>query len=73
MKLIITFGEVSGSLRTEQVLKHSPYPCVLDAAPRSLGSSCVYIIRTEAQTVEEIAAFLQNAGIAWTKIIREDA
>ena len=72
MKLIITFEDVSGSLRTEQVLKHSPYPCVIDAAPRSLGASCTYIIRTEARTTEEIAEFLQNAGIGWTKIIKDD-
>ncbi|MDR0377611.1 MAG: DUF3343 domain-containing protein, partial [Spirochaetaceae bacterium] len=61
MKFIVTFNDVTGSLRTEQVLKHSPYPCVIDAAPRSLGASCIYIIRTEAPSSEEIAAVLKNA------------
>jgi hypothetical protein len=71
VKFIITFDDVSGSLRTEQVLKHRPYPCILDAAPRSLGASCMYIIRTEAQTREEITAILKNAEIRWVKIIEE--
>jgi hypothetical protein len=73
VKLIITFENVSGSLRTEQALKHSPYPCVLDAAPRCLGASCTDSIRTEARTTEEIAALLENEGIVWTKRIRDDA
>lgn len=71
MKFIITFDDVSGSLRTEQALKHRPYPCILDAAPRSLGASCVYIIRTEGRTREEITAILENAEIRWVKIIEE--
>jgi hypothetical protein len=69
VKFIITFNDVSGSLRTEQVLKHFSYPCAIDAAPRSLGATCVYIIRTEAQTQEEIADILRNAEIGWAKII----
>jgi hypothetical protein len=69
VKFIITFNDVSGSLRTEQTLKHFSYPCAIDAAPRSLGTSCVYIIRTEAQTQEEIADILRNAEIGWAKII----
>jgi hypothetical protein len=71
VKFIITFNDVSGSLRTEQVLKHRSLPCVIDAAPRSLGATCVYIIRTEAQTREEIAAILQNAEIGWAKILED--
>lgn len=71
MKFIITFDDVSGSLRTEQALKHRSYPCILDAAPRSLGAKCVYIIRTEAQSREELAAILENAEIRWANIIDE--
>jgi hypothetical protein len=73
MKFIITFHDVSGSLRTEQALKQRTLPCVIDAAPRSLGTSCVYIIRTEAQTREEIADVLESAGIPWAKILQDDA
>jgi hypothetical protein len=69
VKFIITFNDVSGSLRTEQTLKHLSRPCVIDTAPRSLGATCVYIIRTEAQTQEEIADILRNAEITWAKII----
>lgn len=73
MKFIITFNDVSGSLRTEQVLKRIAYPCIIDAAPRSLGAGCVYIIRTEAQTREEIASILEDAEIDWAKIIEDEA
>jgi hypothetical protein len=69
VKFIITFNDVSGSLRTEQALKHLSRPCVIDAAPRSLGATCVYIIRTEAQTRDELADILRNAEISWAKII----
>jgi hypothetical protein len=69
VKFIITFNDVSGSLRTEQALKHLSLPCAIDAAPRSLGATCVYIIRTEAQTREELADILRNAEITWAKIL----
>jgi hypothetical protein len=71
MKFIITFNDVSGSLRTEQVLKRLSYPCIIDAAPRSLGTTCVYIIRTEAQTQEEVASILEDAEIGWAKILED--
>jgi hypothetical protein len=71
VKFIVTFNDVSGSLRTEQALKRRSCPCVIDAAPRSLGASCIYIIRTEAQTREELAGILENAGIAWAKILED--
>ncbi|MDR2795615.1 MAG: DUF3343 domain-containing protein [Spirochaetaceae bacterium] len=73
MKFIITFNDVSGSLRTEQVLKRFAYPCVIDAAPRGLGAGCVYIIRTAAQTQEEIASILESAEIGWANIIADEA
>jgi hypothetical protein len=69
MKFIVTFHDVSGSLRAEQALKHRALPCRIDAAPRSLGATCVYIIRAEAQTREELAAILQDAEIDWAKIL----
>jgi hypothetical protein len=71
VKYIVTFYDVSGSLRTEQILKKLSYPCIVDAAPRSPGASCVYIIRTEARGPEEIKNILDEAGIAW-KAVRED-
>jgi hypothetical protein len=72
VKFIITFNDVSGSVRTEQVLKRLAYPCVIDIAPRRLGAGCVYIIRTEAQNRDEIAAILDDAEIDWAKIINEE-
>ncbi|MDR2659742.1 MAG: DUF3343 domain-containing protein [Spirochaetaceae bacterium] len=71
MKFIITFNDISGSLRTERVLKKLSYPCVLDAAPRGLGASCVYIIRTEAQKRDDVEAVLKNSQIIWDRIIEE--
>jgi hypothetical protein len=73
VKFIITFNDVSGSVRTEQVLKRLAYPCVIDIAPRRLGAGCVYIIRTEAQTQDEISKPLEEAGIDWAKIIEDEA
>jgi hypothetical protein len=72
MKFIITFNDISGSLRTEQALKRRSQPCVIDAAPRSLGATCVYIIRTEAQTQKTLETTLADAGIEWANIL-EDA
>jgi hypothetical protein len=72
VKFIVTFNDVSGSVRTEQVLKRLAYPCVIDTAPRALGTGCVYIIRTEAQSRDEIASILDDAEIDWAKIIGEE-
>jgi hypothetical protein len=72
VKFIITFHDVSGSLRTEQVLKRRSIPCVIDAAPHGLGTGCVYIIRTEAETRGELAAVLDDAGIRWADIVESD-
>jgi hypothetical protein len=72
MKYIITFEEVSGSLRTEQVLKRLSYPCSIDAAPRNLSASCVYIIRTQAESPEEIEDILRDAKIHWTQVLVDD-
>lgn len=71
MKFVITFDDISGSLRTEQVLRRLSYPCAIDAAPRGMGTNCVYIIRTEAETPEELAAVLRDAEIAWDGIIEQ--
>lgn len=71
MKFIITFDNVSGSIISEQALKAASYPCRLDTAPRSLGVGCVYVIRTEAPSPDEISAVLQNAGITWSKILED--
>ncbi|MDR1250368.1 MAG: DUF3343 domain-containing protein [Treponema sp.] len=72
MKFIVTFDDVAGSLQTEQVLKRRGVSCVIDTAPRSLGASCGYIIRAEAQNREALAAVLGDAPIRWADILPEE-
>jgi hypothetical protein len=71
VKFIVTFDDVSGSILAERALKHLSYPCMIDTAPRSLGTSCVYIIRTESQTQQELEGVLNGAEISWAKIIEQ--
>jgi hypothetical protein len=66
------FNDISGSVLTEQALKRRAYPCVVDIAPRALGAGCVYIVRTEAQTRDDLASILDEAEIGWTNIIQDE-
>jgi hypothetical protein len=73
VKFIITFQGVSGSLGAEQALKRAACPCAIDAAPRSLGASCVYIIRAQAPGPEELARILTEAHITWERILEDES
>ena len=70
----ITFRSVTFAQRGESVLKRKGYQCGIMRAPKWMGQkSCAYALRVRRQEAAACVAALQEAQVAFSKVICQRA
>ena len=69
----ITFRSVTPAQRGESLLRKSGFRCVLQRTPRWMQENgCGYCLRLETDWIREAIGLLENAGLPYRKVYRQN-